>query len=103
MTRAPRSSIRGPSSRVLLTRVLRPRSSALRLGIDERKFQKREGLPADLFSRIIGPPARIASYHSSGQRDHEREIHPAEFPCAGSQSSSGRIRDRRERAAAILT
>jgi hypothetical protein len=87
MTRAPRSSIRAPSSRVPLATVLRPQSSVLRLGIDERRLRKREGLSADLFSRLIGPPARIAIRRFSGQRGHEMEIPPAEFRCAESQSS----------------
>src|SRR5262245_11726892 len=103
MTRAPRSSIRAPRSRVPLATVLRPQSSALRLGIDERKLQKREPLPADLFSRLIGPPARIASRRFSGQCGHEMEIPPAEFQCAGLRFILAHIRDRRAHPAASLT
>src|SRR5215470_280733 len=102
MTRAPRSSIRAPSSRVLLATVLRPQSSALRLDIYERRLRTRESLPASPSFRSSDLPARNAIRHFLEQHARETEIHPAEFLCAGSQSSSGYNRDRREHAAVIL-
>src|ERR1051325_3944231 len=103
MTHAQRSSIRAPSSQVLLAKVLRPQSSALHLGIGERKLRRLESLPASLSFRSNGQPGRTAIHHFLAQHAGETEIHPAEFLCVEFQSSSDRSPDRSTRAAAILT
>src|SRR4029453_3227720 len=103
MRRAPRYSISASDFAVREVKVLRRQSLAWRLVVDSKKLRKREQLPADLFSRLIVPPAQIAIRHFSAQHAPEMGIPPAEFRCAAPQSLLRRNRDRRERAAAILT
>src|SRR6478736_1887668 len=103
MRRGQRYLIRTQISGVREVKVLRRRSLAWRLAVASKRLRKREGLPADLFSRLIGLLARIAIRRFPGQHGREMEILPAEFRSAGSQSFLGHSRDRRPRAAAILT
>src|SRR5215216_728399 len=101
MRRAPRSSIPAPDFVVREVKVRHRRSLARRLDIAWKKLRKREGLPADLFSLLNVPPARIATCRFATQHAREMEIHSAECRCDGSQSSAGRSRDRRELVGAI--